>query len=222
VSAASPGDIRTMLAAEFEARGWEYDLVTGKAIVERAEEDGRIDPLVLARVVPNGFLQRNGVTRDEVAAAIERAVGNRTPEPSEASPTTVLNVDGRHYSLHVESGGQITGSQVNVGGAQINIQSGVGKEEILAGVDALLRAGLGGDWNPEAARELGAAIDARDDIRFEDVEAVAVEIAETASEPPDEGRVRGMLRSITEQGLGGALGTGISAGLGWLLRNPPV
>lgn len=40
----SPSELRTRLASEFDARGWEYDLVTGKAIAERAEKDGKIAP----------------------------------------------------------------------------------------------------------------------------------------------------------------------------------
>ena len=217
----SPGEARRLLASGFEGAGWEYDLVTGKSILEAAEDADRMDGTELARVVPASFLERNGISREDVAAVIDRAVGGRKLQADPGTPT-VLNFDNRSYSLRVESGGQISGSQVNVGGTQINVQAGADRGEVLTAVAALFRAGLANDWNPAAAAELAAVIDARDDIGFEDVEKVAIETAESTGEPPDEGRVRAMLRSITEQGIGGALGTGISAAVGWLLRNPPV
>jgi hypothetical protein len=221
VSSATPAEMQRLLAEEFERRGWQYDLSVGRGIAERAERDGEIDGTKLAGTVSTTWLAKNGVRRGELAAAIGTALTGRTPTSDQPTPT-VLNVYGDTYSLHMESGAQITGGQVNVGGTQINIQAGGDRADVLAGVGALIRAGLDGNWNSDAAGALAAAIDARDDIGFEDVEGVVVEVAEAGSEPPDKGRIRGMLRSITEQGLGGALGTGISAGLGWLLRNPPI
>jgi len=221
VTDATPADLQRALAHEFERRGWEYDMAVGTDIVQEVERRGAVDPPVLAQQLSGTWLEQNRTTRDDVAGAIARAFGGLTP--TRGAPSDVaLSIDNRSYTLRMESGSQITSSQVNVGGTQINIQPGVSKDEILAGVRALLQAGLGGDWNPEAAADLAATIEARDDIGFEDIEALAVEIAETASEPPDEGRVRSMLSSITEQGVGGALATGISAGLGWLIRNPPT
>lgn len=64
-------------------------------------------------------------------------------------------------------------------------------------------------------------VDARGDVSYEDVEAVVTEAAEDVAERLDEGRVRAMLRSIAEQGVGGALGVGITTGLGEILSNLP-
>jgi hypothetical protein len=221
VSAATRAELQRLLAGQFESRGWEYDMNLGADIAEEVGRRGLVDPPGLAGRVSGTWLARNRTTREDVAAAIERAIGGRTPEP-EQHPATVLTVYNNDYSLSMAPGSTISGGQVNVGGTQINIQADVSKDEVLAGIGALVRAGLDGGWNPEAAGALAAAVDARSDIGFEDVEGVVVEAAEAASEPPDEGRIRGMLRSIAEQGVGGALGTGISAGLGWLLRNPPI
>lgn len=214
-------ELQRLLGSEFENRGWEYDLTVGRELVQEIERSGGVDAAALARTVSSTWLERNGANREDVAAAIERAVGGRTPRPVEPG-TTVLNFDNRSYTLRVDSGGQIAGSQVNVGGTQINIHAGASRDEILAGVGALFRAGLEGDWSPEIAGEMAAAIDARDDIGFEDVEGVVKAAAAATREPPNEGRMRGMLHSITEQGIGGALGTGISAAVGWLLSNAPV
>jgi hypothetical protein len=104
-------------------------------------------------------------------------------------------------------GAQIVNSQVNVSGTQINVRADSPKEDVMAGVAALVRAGLNGDWNTDAARELGAVIDAREDVGLADVEGTVAEVV--AEESPDPGRAKRMLQSITEQGLGGALAVGI-------------
>lgn len=220
MSDTTPTDLQRALAHEFERHGWEYDMAVGADIVKEVERRGSVEPRALAARVSTTWLERNRTTRDQVRNAIQRAIGDRTLVPGEPTAVT-LNIDNRSYTLAMESGSQITGSQVNVGGAQINVQAAVDKDEVLTAVGALLRAGLGGDWNPDAASDLARAIDARDDIGFDDVRRVATEIAGEV-DAPDQGRIREMLHSIAEQGIGGALGTGISAGVGWLLRNPPI
>jgi hypothetical protein len=219
VSEATPAELQRLLAGEFENRGWEYDMTVGADLVGEIERRGAVEPEALAARISGTWLTRNGATREQVAAAIQRAIGGRTPKPDELA-VTVLNSDNRSYSLHVEAGAQITGSQVNLGGTQINIRADAPKEDVLAGVVAIVRAGLAGNWDGDAARELGAVIDARGDIVLADVEAVVSEVVE--DEPPEPGRARRMIESISTQGLGGALGTGISAVVGALIRNPPV
>ena len=202
----TPSDLRTRLAAAFDARGWEYDLVTGKAVAERTERDGRIDPAALASAVPNSFLQRTGATRDEVEAVIEHVAGGRVLRAEERTPATLVVNDNRHQ-LNLGQGAQIVNSQVNVSGKQINIRADSSKDDVMAGVAELVRAGLNDGWDPAAARDLAEVVDARDDVASADIEAVVREVAaEEAAEP---GRARRMIESITEQGFGGALAVGI-------------
>ena len=211
----TPSDLRTRLAAEFEARGWEYDLVTGKAIAERAERDGRIEPTSLARAVPNGFLQRTSVTRDQLEAAIEHAVGGHGLRVEERAPVTLVFNNDNRYQLNMGARAQIAGSQVNVRGTQINVRVDSPKEDVMASVAELVRAGLREEWNPEAARELAGVVDTRDDVTPEDVESVVKEVI--AKESPESRSPKRMLQAITEQGLGGALTVGIVKALTLLL-----
>lgn len=218
---ATPAALQRFLAAEFERRGWEWDLGEGRGIVEGAVASGRVDPARLAAEVSSTYLQRAGATRAEMAAAIKRALGGFMPRAEPVAPFTLVLNDNR-YQLNMARGAQITDSTVNVGGSQVVIGPGANRAEVLAGVSALVRAGFFGDWNGEAAARLAEAIDARDDITFEDVETVVIEAAAAEAEPPEGGHIRGLLGRVAEEGLGGALGTGISAALGWLLKNPPL
>lgn len=220
MSEATRTDLQRALADEFGRRGWEYDMAVGEDIVGGLERSGSVDARALAVHVSSTWIEKNRATRDQVANAIERAIAGHTVARDEAAAVT-LNIDNRSYSLTMESGSRISGSQVNLGGTQINVRADGPKEDVLAGVAALIKAGLQGDWNPDAARELATAIEARDDIGFHDVEAVATEVAD-AADSPDRGRIRTMLASIAQDGIGGALGTGIVAGISWLLRNPPL
>ena len=215
---ATPADFQRLLASEFAKQGWEYDMTVGADLVTEIERQGFVDPAALAMRIPQTWLAQQRATRDGVREAIERATGGRVPKPAKAR-TTRLTINNQSYTLTVAPGGQITGSQVNVGGTQVNVRAETSKEEVLAGVVALVRAGLAGDWNVEAARELAAAIDARTDIGVADVEGPVAQLVD--AEPPEPGRVRQMLESISEHGLGGALATGISAAVGAVLRNPP-
>lgn len=217
MNAATATELQRLLAGEFERRGWEWDIAESRGIVEAIVGHGAVDAQRLARGVSSTYLQRVGATRGDVADAIERAIGGRVLRP-EAREATTLIVNDNRYALSMGPGAQITGgAAVNLGGTQINIQAEASRDEVLKAVGALVRAGLSGDWNPDAAGELGAAIEARNDIALEDVQEVVAEIGDA----PEQGRVNRMLSDIATQGLGGALGTGISSALGALLRNPP-
>lgn len=210
-------ELRNLLAAEFEARGWEYEPVTGQQIVKRAVADGRVDPQALAQQATGAFLNRNNAQRDEVAEAIEAAIGGATPAATEAAPPGVT-INNTTYRLEV---GQITGSQVNVGGTQINIRADSPKPDVLEAVRALVTAGLEGGWNPDAAQALDEQVQGRDDISLDDVREVAEEIAEERTDDEHRGRAKEMIESIAEKGIGGALGTGIVQALTWLADHPP-
>jgi len=214
VSDATVAQLQQLLMTEFESRGWDYDLTVGAEIVRHAEQDNPIDAPALAASVSNTWLERNGATREDVVESIERAIGARTLRV-ERPPATILNVDNRSYSLGMGPGAQIANSQLNVGGTQVNVRVDAAREDVLAGVAALVRAGFAGSWNPEAARDLSQLINSRSDIGLADIEAVATEVART--EPNERTRLRRILESIATQGLSGALATGITTVIGSLL-----
>jgi hypothetical protein len=221
VSDAAPSELQRLIAAEFDRQRWEYDLGVGESIVAEIERTGEVIPDQLVQRLPAAFFRRNCTSRDLVASAIGRAVGGRTPKrPEEPAQRTLIFDNSRHYDVKLGTGAQITNSQLNVGeGTQINVSVQGSKEDVLAAVEALLRAGLAGDWNIDAARELATVIDSRDDVGYEEVQAVTAEVVQ--DDQPKQGRVKELLLKITTSGLGGALATGISAGAGELIHQLP-
>lgn len=213
----TPAALQRLLAAEFDRRGWPYELGVVSDLVEHVENTGRVDATALAARVATTYLERNGITRGGMARAIQRAIGDRTVavEP----PPVMLVINDHSHNLTLGGNAAITGD-VNVGGTQINIKQTANKDELIAAVEALVRAGLTGTLNINAALELQDVLVARDDITVEDIHAATVSAA--AAEQPDRGRVRALLTQIATGGLGGALGTGISAGLGELLQQLPM
>jgi hypothetical protein len=130
-------------------------------------------------------------------------------------------INDHSYSVNIGPGAQISGSNINIGpGTQLNIDAAADRDEVLAGVAAIVRAGLTGDWNDDAARALAEAIGARDDIATDDIREITAEVVEHAQ--PSRGRAREMLEKVTASGLGGALATGISAGLGQVIAHLPL
>jgi len=215
MSDATPSALQRLLAEEFERRGWHYDLAIGRELVEEIERRQRVDVQALARRVPATYLDQNRATREDLAQAIESAVGGR--RPVEEEPTTLIINDNR-YSLNVGPGAEISGGTFNVGaGTQINVQLNAPKDEVLTAVSALVRSGLAGDFNAAAAAALAGIIDTRADVTLDDIASVTREAAVTAD--PDVGRVRGFLAQIATSAVGGALGTGMSAGLGQVLAH---
>ena len=127
----------------------------------------------------------------------------------------VLNIEGNSFTL-VGAGASISGENVNVGsGTQINVQSDAPKDEILVAVRALVSAGLAGDWNVDAARQVEAVVDARDDIALEDVQEVTAEVVK--EEAGTQTRGREFRDKVLASGLGGALSHGIIAGFAQIL-----
>jgi hypothetical protein len=215
VTEATSAQLQARLATEFENRGWEYDMTVGTDLIGEAERRGEVDPAELAAKVSNTWLARNSATRDEVAAAIERAIGGYVPRAAEGAPVTLIFQSDNRYQLNMGAGAQITGSQVNVGGTQINLRVDSPKEDVMAGVAELVRAGLREDWNSDAARELTEILEARDDVTLDDVESVVKDVIAEGS--PDPERAKGMIRQIAESGLGGALAVGIVKAVGLAL-----
>jgi hypothetical protein len=218
VSELTPAEARSRLAAEFESRGWEYDLTAGRSILQAAQ-GGESDPSALAERVPGTFLTKSGAARSDIADAIERALGRQAVGTEEQPATVVIN--DHSYKVNIGPGTQISGSNINLGpGTQVNINAGAERNEVLAGVAAIVRAGLTGDWNTDAAQALTEAISGRDDIAADDIREITAEVVEDAQ--PTRGRAREMLENVTASGLGGALATGISAGVGQVIAHLPL
>jgi hypothetical protein len=217
---APPARMQSLLAAEFDRRGWEWDLAVGRDIVCEVERRGKVDAERLAKHASPTYLARNSTDRSAIAEAIESALGGSVPAaPPRAVPTTLI-VGGTHHTLTMEAGARISDSRFTVGGTQINIEADTSKQEVLAAVAALVRAGLADQWNAEAAGALAQAIDARDDIGFEDVQEVTGDVV--SSEAPRQGRAKAFLAKVAAGGIGGALGTGISAAVGEVLTQLPI
>jgi hypothetical protein len=66
-------DLRRRLAAEFDRRGWEYDLSVAPAIIDQIVRSDAVDAVALAAVVPREHRRRLRASEDELANAISRA-----------------------------------------------------------------------------------------------------------------------------------------------------
>jgi hypothetical protein len=219
VSDATPAQMQTFLAAEFDRQGWQYDLDLGPALITEIEKRGSVEPEALADAVPATFLQRNRTTRENLAAAIARAIGDRTPVQRKEVATLVFQ--DQSHNVTISGNAQVHGSNFNLGdGTQFNVSVGGQREDVLAALAALLSAGFGGEWNEEAAAGLAQVIQARDDIDLDDVRETTAEVVKL--EEPPASRAREMMEKIATAGLGGAFGTGITAVLGQLSANPPL
>ena len=218
---ATPSELQRLIAAEFDRQRWEYDLSVGESILAEIERTGEVVPAQLVQRLPSAFFQRNRTSRDLVESAIGRAVGGRTPKRPEESAHRTLVFDNRSYDLKIGKGATLTNSPINVGeGTQIAVSVRANRDDILAAVETLLRGGLAGHWNDDAARELATVIDSRDDVGYEDVQEITAEVIK--AEQPKQGRVKELMTKIAVGGIGGALGTGMSAGAGELIQQLPI
>jgi hypothetical protein len=202
-----------LIADEFGRQGWDYDLSVGRELVKHVTPGAEVDPNQLAQAISATFLQKNHTTRDAVRSAIQQAIVGFTLVVENPAVTSLV-VHGNNHSLTLGDNASISGN-LNVGGTQIVIADSASKEELLDGVAALVRAGLTGELNADAARALGDVIAARNDIDIGDVESVAFEVVKI--EKPTEGRVRSLMASLSTQALSGALAIGLASGLGQAL-----
>jgi hypothetical protein len=221
VTDTSPSKMQELLAAEFDRQGWEYDLTIGSALIEEIERVGTVDPEHLASLVPSAFVSRHGTTRPLVAAALGRALGGRRPKRDTERAATLVFADHRTYEVNLGPGAAISHSNLNLGdGQQINVNVEGAREDVLAAVDAIVSAGLTGEWNDDAVRELGAVLDTRDDLTLQDVTATV--IATVERERPSQGRAKQLLDRIAVSGLGGLLTIGLSSGIGEVFSQLPL
>lgn len=211
MTATTPAEFQRLVANAFDAQGWQYDMSVGPMLMEAAKGGGQTDGSKLAQVLPKTFFDRNRVTRDAVASVLARAVGGRTVEEEVAVPATIV-IGGNNYQLNIGAGSSIVNSNVNLGeGSQINVTSEGDKQDVLLAVEAIVRAGLVGDWSDDAGNDLASLVAGRTDLTYEDVQAVALAVAK--EEQPTKERLKGFLARIAASGISGALATGLTAGL---------
>jgi hypothetical protein len=202
--------MQRLLASEFERHGWTYDLNVAPAILNEVERAGIVDPERLATKVPAEYIERVGATRADLVDAIACAIGGLELK---VETQNTLTINDNRYSINVAAGAQITRSTLN-SGSQVSIQGESPKDDILDAVATLVTAGLGGEWNVEAADDLAQLVAARVDITPEEIQRRTLAAA-TAS-GADAGQVKELLREIAAGTISGVLGTWIVAALGTL------
>jgi hypothetical protein len=205
--------MRSRLAAEWEAMGWEWDLQVGGLILDQVAEVGAVDANALAAALPSSYLTGYGTDRETLAAAIKRAIGGEmlAAEEKESSGITIL-VHGDNYTLSFGDNAQIDRSPFNIGpGTQLNLDAGAEKEDLLLALRALVASGLAGEWDPKAALAIGHAVEEHGGLTVEDVGGAVVE---AGSENVDRSRVQELTEKVAISGFGGFLATALGAGLG--------
>jgi hypothetical protein len=210
--------MRSRLAGEWEAMGWEWDLQVGGLILDRIGADGVVDASAVAAALPASYLSRYDTDRETLAEVIDRALGGETLDPDAATTgTVVVNGDSFNLSFHLADNAKIENSPFNTGsGPQINLDAGAGREEFLDALRALLAAGLTGRWDPGAALALGRAIEEQGSLSTEDVRRVALEAGELTG--ADSSKVRELVEKVAVSGLGGFLATSLGSGLTGLMH----
>ncbi len=213
----TPAGLRSRIATAFDRRGWPYEPGLGEQMLAGVVPGSEVSAENLVRRLPADYLDRNGIDRVQLTAALAE-VGGLTLVAAPSTQTVIVN-DNR-YQVNVAGHGKIEGSNVNLGGSQINVSVSTPKADVLAALQVLLAAAFDGDWNEEALSELARLIDGRDDITAEDVRALTVEVG--AGEKAEGGRIRELLDKVATGSLTGVLSAGLSAGLGHLLANLPI
>jgi hypothetical protein len=220
MTATTPAELQRLIAATFDSQGWEYELWIGPRLVEFVRAQGRVDAERLVQSLPGAFFQRNRVSKDVVTSVLERALGSRTLEEEARVPTTIV-IGGNNYELNVGAGTSIVNSNINVGeGTQIIATADADKQDVLLAVEALVRAGLAGDWNEHAAKDLASVVSDRSDLDYAEVQKLALEVVK--AEQPTKQRAKDFLARIAASGLGGSLATGITAGIGEAITHLPL
>ena len=215
--------MRSRLASEWEAMGWEWDLQIGGLILDRVAAGGSVDPQAIAATLPSSYMSRYGSDRKQLAEVIERAIGGQSIEadPAKAQSTVIINGDTYNLSVELSGEAKIENSPINVGsGPQVNIDIDATREAVFTGIEALLHAGLAGSWDANAAQALGKVIEERGDLNAEEISTFTQEVGKI--EKPDPGRLRALLEQVAVGAATSTLGQGLTAGLGLLLQNPPL
>jgi hypothetical protein len=213
MTAETPDRIETLLAGEFNQQGWQWEPGTGATLVGEGERLGRVVGETLAAKLPADFLQRNRTTREQVASAIDRAAGGLTVthEPTAASIQIIVQ-NGDSYNVSFGPGANIQNSPFNIGpGSQLQINSQSTTGDLAAALGALVAAGLGGEWDDEAARAIGASIEDQKKISLEEARAAVLESGKEIAPQPS--RILEFIEKVAVSGLGSFLTTAITLGL---------
>ena len=213
----TPADLRSRIATTFDHRGWPYEPGLGSQMLAGLAPGSEVSAENLVRRLPADYLDRNGIDRAQLTTALAE-VGGLTLVAAPSTQTVVVN-DNR-YQVNVAGHGRIEGSNVNVGGSQINVSVSTPKDDVIAALQILLAAAFNDEWNEEALSEFARLIEGRDDITVEDVRALTVDVG--AEEKAEGGRIRELLDKVATGSLTGVLSAGLSAGLGHLLANLPI
>jgi hypothetical protein len=216
----TPADLRSRIAAEFDRRGWPYEPDTAQRLLSGSSPGESIDATALAARLPADYLDRNGIDRDLLAAALAD-LGGLTLAAVPASQAVTITINDERYQVNMLGKAKIEGSNLNLGGTQVNVDVDVdaSRSEVLAGAEALVRAGLGGEWDPAAAEALAAVVDERGDISAADLNELTREVA--TAERADPGRIRAFLEQVALSAASSKVASGITSGLAYLLANPP-
>jgi hypothetical protein len=74
MTSAQVAQVQRLLAAEFDRRGWEYDLVIGRSLAEEIIEKRELDASRLSRLVPIRSFARGQASRADIQDAIARVL----------------------------------------------------------------------------------------------------------------------------------------------------
>jgi hypothetical protein len=213
MSEETPTRIETLIAGEFDRQGWQWEPGIGGSLIGEAERLGAVEGTALAERVPADFLQRNRTTREMVAAAIDRVAGGFVPVPEVDEPSVQITVQsGDSYMVNFGPGANIQNSPFNIGpGRQILVNSQSTSEELGAALGALVAGGLAGEWDEDAARAIGAAIENQGKLSLDEAKTAVFEAGKELAPRPS--RIREFTEKVAVSGLGGFITTAISLGL---------
>jgi hypothetical protein len=213
MSEETPARIETLIACEFDRQGWQWEPGIGGALIGEAERLGTVEGKALAERVPADFLQRNRTTREMVAAAIDRVAGGFVPVPEVAEPSVQITVqNGDSYMVNFGPGANVQNSPFNIGsGRQILVNSQSTSEELGAALGALVAGGLGGNWDEEGARAVGAAIEDQGKLSLDEAKTAVLNAGKELAPQPS--RIREFTEKVAVSGLGSFITTAISLGL---------
>lgn len=210
---ATRAELQRRLSDAFSGQGWPYEPVVRESVLGRIEHAGAVSGAELSQCVPRDYLDRHDITREQLARVLDQAVGGQNLSPGQAG-TTSIQINNNQHAVIVGDHATVTDSTINTGN-QMTKGSEASRDEILAAVATLLRAGFAGEWDDLAATELAKVINAREDVTLDHVRGTATEVATVENVGP--GRVKALVERISTGAASGLLSGGILAALGAFL-----
>jgi hypothetical protein len=204
-------DARGLLRAigdEFQSRGWSDNSDLALKITQDAQTLRRLDAKAAAALANRGFLLRNRTSRAKLRGALASVfAGRNLLDPDLDHPHTMPAP--QHTNITIGDGN--TGVNINVGGQQVNVTVQSAKDDVLAGVAALLRDALQGELPATQFTQLDQLISAREDFDQKDIETITAEVIEQGDPPPS--KLAQLRNSVMTSAASGLLVQGIIAGL---------